>query len=148
MPLRRIAAIALLVLATLARPLTAEVVRIDVQSRADLVNGKAFGSAGPYEKLAGRVYFEIDPLNSANAIITDIAKAPRNARGRVEFSADFFLIKPKDIARGNGTVFYEDSRCCGSAGSSTCRSAPAWCVSTRRSPPTTAIRSSASSAAK
>ena len=44
-----------------------------------------------------------------NKIITDIDKAPRNARGRVEFSSDFFLIKPKQIERGNGTVLYEVS---------------------------------------
>ena len=35
--------------------------------------------------------------------------APRNADGRVEFRADFYLIKPKDMARGNRTVFYEVS---------------------------------------
>jgi hypothetical protein len=90
-------------------PLSAEVVRIEVQSRTDLVGGTPFGTTGPYEKLVGKIYFEVDPTNSANTIITDIAKAPRNARGRVEFSADFFLIKPKQMERGNGTVFYEVS---------------------------------------
>ena len=30
-------------------------------------------------------------------------------RGHVEFSSDFFLIKPKQIERGNGTVLYEVS---------------------------------------
>jgi hypothetical protein len=44
-----------------------------------------------------------------NQIITDIGKAPLNAAGRVEFSSDFYLIKPKDPARGNGTVLYEVS---------------------------------------
>ncbi|RPI53578.1 MAG: hypothetical protein EHM55_13420 [Acidobacteria bacterium] len=83
--------------------------RIEVRSRADLIEGKPFGAAGPYEKLAGRIYFEVDPANPANTIITDIDKAPRNARGRVEFSSDFFLIKPKEIERGNGTVLYEVS---------------------------------------
>jgi hypothetical protein len=90
-------------------PSFAEVVRIEVVSRADLLNGKAFGDAGPYEKLSGRIYFEVDPANEANTIITDIAKAPRNARGRVEFSADFFLIKPRQAERGNGTLLYEVS---------------------------------------
>ena len=90
-------------------PLAAEVVRIDVQSRTDLASGKPFGSTGAYEKLRGRIYFEIDPANSANRIITDIDHAPRNARGRVEFSSDFFLIKPKQVERGNGTVLYEVS---------------------------------------
>jgi hypothetical protein len=90
-------------------PVAAEVVRVEVRSRADLLEGKPFGTSGPYEKLAGRIYFEVDPSNDANKIITDIDKAPRNARGRVEFSADFFLMKPKQIERGNGTVLYEVS---------------------------------------
>ena len=98
----------LIVLVTLS-PAAAEVVRIEVRSRADLVSGKPFGATGPYEKLMGRIYFEVDPSNDANKIITDIDKAPRNARGRVEFSADFYLIKPKEIGRGNGTVLYEVS---------------------------------------
>ena len=90
-------------------PAAAEVVRIVVTSRADVAGGKAFGATGPYEKLAGRIYFEVDPALAPNKIITDIDKAPRNARGRVEFSSDFFLIKPKQIERGNGTVVYEVS---------------------------------------
>ncbi len=88
---------------------SAEVVRIEVHSRADLAGGKAYGLAGAYEKLVGRIYFEVDPANSANRIIADIALAPRNGRGRVEFHSDFFLIKPKDVTRGNGTVLYEVS---------------------------------------
>jgi hypothetical protein len=106
MPSRILAAILLLFGVP---PAAAEVARIDVQSRTDLASGKPFGAAGPYEKLIGRMYFEVDPGNDANRIITDIDKAPRNAGGRVEFSADFFLIKPKDMARGNGTVLYEVS---------------------------------------
>ena len=90
-------------------PAAAEVVRIEVTSRADVAGGKAFGATGPYEKLAGRIYFEVDPSLAPNTIVTDIDKAPRNVRGRVEFSSDFFLIKPKQIERGNGTVLYEVS---------------------------------------
>ena len=104
---RILTAILLVVIASSSA--AAEVVRIDVQSRADVAAGKSFGATGPYEKVSGRIYFEVDPSNDANKIITDIAKAPRNTRGRVEFSSDFFLIKPKEIARGNGTLLYEVS---------------------------------------
>ena len=106
--LSRILAVILFVSVTWS-PAAAEVTRIEVQSRADLVGGKAFGTAGPYEKLIGKIYFEVDPSLAPNKIITDIDKAPRNARGRVEFSSDFFLIKPKQIERGNGTLIYEVS---------------------------------------
>lgn len=92
----------------LAAPLQAEVVRIEVKTRADLA-GKSFGTAGVYEKLTGRIYFAVDPANSANKIIADIDKAPKNASGKVEFSADFYMIKPRDVSKGNGTVIYEVS---------------------------------------
>ena len=86
-----------------------EVVRLEIESRVDLARGKSFGSTGPYEKISGTVYFAIDPKNSANRIITDIDFAPQNADGLVEFHSDFFLIKPKSIERGNGTILYEVS---------------------------------------
>ena len=88
---------------------SAEVVRIVVDSRVDVAAGTAYGLVGPYEKLAGMVYFEVDPSNPANQIITDIALAPQNARGKVEFHSNFFLLKPKDVSRGNGAVLYEVS---------------------------------------
>src|SRR5882762_10260513 len=90
-------------------PASADVVRIEVQSRSDLLGGQAFGAAGPYEKLSGKIFFAVDPALPANRIVADLAKAPRNAAGKVEFSSDFFLIKPKRIERGNGAVLYEVS---------------------------------------
>ena len=88
---------------------SADVIRVDVESRADVAGGMAYGLAGPYEKLTGMVHFEVDPANPANRIVTDIDFAPRNDRGMVEFRSNFFLLKPKDAARGNGTVLYEVS---------------------------------------
>src|SRR5437870_11922967 len=99
----------IVLLALAAAPVSAEVVRIEVQSRADLVGGQPFGAAGPYEKLSGKIYFAVDPALPANRIVTDLDKAPRNGAGKVEFSSDFFLIKPKRIERGNGAVLYEVS---------------------------------------
>src|SRR5438445_3182757 len=90
-------------------PASADVVRIEVQSRSDLVGAQPFGAAGPYEKLSGKIFFAVDPALPANRIVADIDKAPRNAAGKVEFSSDFFLIKPKQIGRGNGAVLYEVS---------------------------------------
>jgi Alpha/beta hydrolase domain len=100
---------AAVLLALVVTPVSAEVVRIEVQTRADLVDGQPFGNAGAYEKIAGKIFFAVDPKLPANRIITDIEKAPRNAAGKVEFSADFYLLKPKQIARGNGAVLYEVS---------------------------------------
>src|SRR6266571_1483678 len=100
---------AILLLLVAAAPLSAEVVRIDVQSRSDLVGGQPFGAAGPYEKLSGKIFFAVDPTLPANRIVADVEKAPRNAAGKVEFSSDFYLIKPKRIEQGNGAVLYEVS---------------------------------------
>jgi hypothetical protein len=100
---------ALLVGCLAVSPASADVVRIDVQSRSDLVGGQPFGAAGPYEKLSGKIFFAVDPTLPANRIVADLDKAPRNAAGKVEFSSDFFLIKPKQIGRGNGAVLYEVS---------------------------------------
>jgi hypothetical protein len=93
--------------AVFAQSARAEVVRIEVSSRTELLGGKAFGAAGVFEKISGKIYFEVDPRNSANKIIADIKKAPKNARGKVEFSSDFYMLKPFDESRGNGTVLFE-----------------------------------------
>ena len=98
----------LFVILLAATPVSAEVIRIEVKSRADLSPQPA-GAVGPYERLAGTIHFAVDPRHPVNQIITDIDKAPRNADGKVEFSSDFELLKPKDPARGNGTILYEVS---------------------------------------
>jgi len=85
----------------------ARVTRIEIKSRADLVGGKSFGLAGPYEKVVGKVYFTVDPNNPHNKIIVDLDKAPRDAHGLVEFSADLYILKPKDLSRGNGAALFE-----------------------------------------
>jgi len=99
--------LAVLLLFLIARPLAAEVVRVEVASRKDVLNGKSFGTAGAFEEISGKIYFAVDPKNTSNLIIADINKAPKNSSGKVEFSADFSLIKPKDVSHGNGTVLLE-----------------------------------------
>ena len=88
---------------------TAEVVRIEVDARSDVAGGMSYGLAGPYERITGTIYFAVDPDNEANRVVTDIDLAPRNRDGKVEFHSNFFMLKPKNISRGNGTVFYEVS---------------------------------------
>jgi hypothetical protein len=83
--------------------------RIHVGERTDVLNGRAFGSAGPYERITGKAYFKLDPKLEANAIITDIKLAPVNSEGLVEFSADIHVVKPRDPAKSNGTVLFEVS---------------------------------------
>ena len=64
------------------------------QVTSPLFNGQTFGSVGQYEMLRGIAYGEIDPTDRRNSVITDIAFAPRNANGKVEYNATFTLSKP------------------------------------------------------
>jgi hypothetical protein len=87
--------------------LQAAVVRLEVRERTPIADGKPFGAAGPYERLAGRVYFAVDPQLARNRIISDIGQAPRNAAGKVEFSSDFVIMRPRDAQRSNSTALVE-----------------------------------------
>jgi hypothetical protein len=62
---------------------------------------------GPYEKLRGKAFGEVDPDDSRNAVITDLKLAPRNARGKVEYSMDIFILKPIDLTKGNHKLFLD-----------------------------------------
>jgi hypothetical protein len=69
--------------------------------------GLSFGNVGQYEKLVGRVTGELDPADPHNSVITDIALAPRNARGKVEYETDIMILRPVDRSKGNHKVWYE-----------------------------------------
>src|SRR5207253_7340533 len=108
-PLRGHLVPALTVFVLLASATDAHVTRVEIVSRADVQGGRAFGLAGAYERIIGRVYFAVSPENVHNQQIVDLDKAPRNAQGEVEFSADLYLYKPKDMNKGNGAVLFEVS---------------------------------------
>jgi Alpha/beta hydrolase domain len=97
----------LLALAFLTANAYGKVTRFEITARADVAAGKAFGAAGPYEKIVGKLYFEVDPTAARNRQIVDLDKAPRNARGAVEFTADVFILKPKDMRQANGAALVE-----------------------------------------
>ena len=107
--IRAILGLVMAVLAAALAPVTArgEVTRVEISNRQDVLGGKSFGAAGPYEKLVGTVYFAVSPQNPHNKIIADLDKAPCNSQGKVEFSADLFILKPKDPARGNGVALFD-----------------------------------------
>lgn len=94
MHLLKSAALLLLVCGSAA----AEVQRIEIRSREDL---------GSFERLLGRVYFSTDPKLTVNQAIADIALAPRNPEGKVEFSSDLMLIRPKKGGKSRGSLFLE-----------------------------------------
>src|SRR6476620_780194 len=85
----------------------AEVTRVDVRSSADALGGRSFGDAGVYQILSGTIHFAVDPASPRNQVIVDLDKAPRNQQGRVEFSSDIVVLKPKDPSKGNGFLLVE-----------------------------------------
>src|SRR3954469_3901405 len=68
--------------------------------------GAVFDRVGAYEKIVGRAFGEVDPTDPRNSSIVDLALAPRNARGMVEYSTDVYILKPVDLRRGNHRVFF------------------------------------------
>ena len=85
----------------------ARVTRIEVTRREPFASAQPFGSVGPYEKVVGRFFGELDPAHPPNSNIVDLGRALRNARGAVEYAADFYILKPVDLVKGNGALFYD-----------------------------------------
>jgi hypothetical protein len=83
------------------------ITRLVVTSTEVAFEGRSFGNVGTYQKVRGKAYGELDPADPRNAVITDLALAPRNARGLVEYAMDFYILRPADPARGNHKLFYE-----------------------------------------
>lgn len=92
----------------LARAAEARITKIQV-TQSSAFEGKAFGvngSVGAYEKLRGTAWGEVDPADPRNAVIVDLALAPRTA-GKVTYSMDIYLLRPIDPAKGNHRLFME-----------------------------------------
>ena len=84
-------------------PLTdARVTRIVIDRTAALT-----GQPIPYETHVGRAFGELDPANPLNAEITDLALAPRNAAGKVEYVASFQIVKPVDMSLSSGLMWHD-----------------------------------------
>jgi hypothetical protein len=81
-------------------------IRLDVERRP-LLGGVAFGEVGAYEELRGEAEFAVDPTHPLNAPIVDLDLAPRDADGRVHFSADIRILRPVDARRGNGGIYLD-----------------------------------------
>jgi hypothetical protein len=86
----------------------AGITRIQIITReSPTFGGYSWPQVGQYEKIVGRAFGEVDPTDPKNSVIVDIQLAPRNAAGRVEFSFDFYILKPIDLTRGAHKIVYE-----------------------------------------
>jgi hypothetical protein len=107
MRLRRDVAWLILIVALAGLPLNARVLRVETANRTDVLGGKAFGNAGAYERITGRIYFSLAVNNPHNQRIVDLGNAVNLKKGEVEFSADFIAVQPKDAHKGNGSMLLE-----------------------------------------
>jgi alpha/beta hydrolase family protein len=105
--LLRHATASFLILLIVPALVAAEVSRVEIASRRDVAGGRVFGSAGPYERMQGKLYFLVDPGNKRNQVIADLDKAPRNALGKIELSADLVIFRPRDPGKGNGIALFD-----------------------------------------
>jgi hypothetical protein len=99
-------AIALLLLFVFS-PVSARLVSVSIESVEPFAPGTTFGSAGAYERVRGVFRGELDPTDARNRVIVNLDKAPRNAAGRIEYEADFFMLRPADPAKSNGKLIYD-----------------------------------------
>lgn len=99
-------AVGFLLVTVLAQSSEARLVGLVVEQQESFVGGIDWGDTGPYERLLGTAYMEVDPRDPLNALIVDLDNAPKNARGMVEFGTRFMIIKPVDMSRGNQKIYY------------------------------------------
>ncbi|MGD9614620.1 MAG: alpha/beta hydrolase domain-containing protein [Alphaproteobacteria bacterium] len=83
------------------------VTKIDIAAVEPFADGKEFGDAGPYVRIHGVARGELDPAAPQNAVVVDLDKAERNARGMIDYELDLFILRPADPRRGNGTLVYD-----------------------------------------
>jgi hypothetical protein len=81
--------------------------RLKIDRVEPFADGKEFGTAGGYLRIMGTACGELDPQHPLNAVIVNLDKAPRNERGLVEYEADFYIMRPADVGRGNRKILYE-----------------------------------------
>ena len=86
----------------------AEVLRFDVLSvESPAFEGQVFGNSGQYQKITAKAIIVVDPHHKLNQGIIDIDISPVNDNGLVEAVADVVILRPIDLSKGNGRIFYE-----------------------------------------
>ena len=80
---------------------------MSLPSQTPTFGGMTFGNVGTYDKIRGTADGTVDPKDAKNSVITDLALAPLDANGLVDYNVDFYILKPTDLTKGNHKVFFE-----------------------------------------
>ncbi|MDI9882391.1 alpha/beta hydrolase domain-containing protein [Flectobacillus longus] len=85
---------------------SAKITKIEILKEESYQNGRVFGNIGAFVRITGLAYGEVNPFEAHNKIIQDITLAPRNSHGMVEYVTEFVMLKPVDMSKSNGLLFY------------------------------------------
>ncbi|MEO1999919.1 MAG: hypothetical protein ABGZ17_32145, partial [Planctomycetaceae bacterium] len=78
-----------------------------VEIETPYFDGRSFGTVGQYEMITARATIAVDPDHAINSGIVDIDLAATNESDRVEAIADVAILRPVDLSKGSGRLFYE-----------------------------------------
>src|SRR6266480_4677671 len=76
-------------------------------SQSPTFGGYSWPGVGQYERIIGTAYGEVNPSDRRNSVIVDVELAPRNLSGNVEYSFDFYILKPISLGNGAHKLMYE-----------------------------------------
>lgn len=85
----------------------ARITKITITATSLAFGGYSYAGVGQYQRIYGTLSGELNPNDPHNSMIVDLALAPRNANGNVEYSTTFYILKPVDSSKGNHKVHYE-----------------------------------------
>src|SRR5207237_5450207 len=83
------------------------------RSQSPTFGGHVFADIGTtYDKIVGTGSGELDPNDSKNSVMVDLQLAPRTVTatcptGCVQYSFEFYILKPHDLTNGAHKVMYE-----------------------------------------
>ena len=78
-----------------------------IEDRGQFAAGDGFGPSGAYERLVGKVHVRVDPTSVPGGSIADLELAPSDEDGLIGCTADFMILKPVDLGRANGRLFFD-----------------------------------------
>jgi hypothetical protein len=86
---------------------TAKVVKFEIIRVEPAFEGRSFGTVGTYSRIIARATVALSPTDPRNTIIVDLDRAPRNAQGLVEATAEVEILTPSNAANGNRRLIYD-----------------------------------------
>ena len=88
-------------------PAWSGVERVEILQQEPFNDGLVYGAVGSYEVIYGRVHFTLSPECASSQIVSDLQWARTDKSGMVHYSSDFYLLRPLDGKRGNGSLLVD-----------------------------------------